>query len=140
MHVMLLVICLVFSSCASIINGPDQKVTILSEPSGADIAINGVEAGQTPATFRIIRAKDHVITLSKEGHHIHTVQLVRAISGVSLFYLLPGGLISAAIDSAEGSIYCFDDEVNVQLKELFDPSTVLVEHLDLLKSLSGHFQ
>lgn len=137
MYLLLILSCLLCSGCATIINGPDQKVTILSEPSGADIFINGQEAGKTPATFRMLRAKDHVITLHKQGHHVHTVELVRALSGVSVFYLLPGGLISAALDSADGSIYCFDDEVNVQLKELFDPSTVLTEHIDLLKSLSG---
>ena len=136
MHLILLLTCLLFTSCATLINGHDQKVTILSEPSGADIAIDGVESGTTPASVRLLRAQDHVITLSKDGHHVHTYDLVRSYSGVSVFYLLPGGLISAAVDRAKGTIYCFEDEVNVQLKELFDPSTVLTTHVDFLKSLS----
>ncbi len=132
------ILCLMFTSCATMINGHDQKVTILSDPAGANIAINGVEAGITPATFRIIRAKDHVITISKEGYHEHTAQLTRSISGVAALYLLPGGLISAAIDKADGkgALYCFDDKVDVSLKPLFDPATVMVVHLNILKALT----
>ena len=137
MYLLLAVISLLFTSCATLINGHDQKVTIVSEPSGADIAINGVESGKTPSTVRLVRATDHVITLSKEGHHVHTYNLVREVSGVSVLYLLPGGLLSAAIDTGEGSIYCFEDKVVVQLKELFDPLHVLTTHLDLLKSLGS---
>lgn len=131
---MFVIICLLFSSCATIINGPDQKVTILSDPAGADIEINGVEAGKTPSTFRIVRAKDHEITLSKEGYHVHTVKLERSISAVSAFYILPGGLLSAAIDTAEGSIFCFPDDVNVAMLPLFDPDFVVTSHINQLKS------
>lgn len=136
MYLVFVIICLLFSSCASIINGPDQKVTILSDPSGADITINGVEAGTTPATFRIIRAKDHVIALSKEGYHVATAELTRSLSGVSVFYLLPGGLISLAIDSVDGAAFCFQDEVDVTLIPLFDPATVIASHLDFLKAVT----
>ncbi len=136
MYLIFVVISLLFSSCATIINGHDQKVTILSEPEGADITINGVEAGKTPATFRIVRAKDHVICLSKEGYHVATAELTRSLSGVSIFYLLPGGLLSLAIDSQEGSVYCFPDKVDVMLKKLFDPDTVIAMHIDLLKSIT----
>lgn len=136
MRVLLVLICLVFTSCASIINGPDQEITILSKPSGADIAINGEEAGKTPATFRFIRAKDHVVTLSMEGYHVHTTELNRELSGVAAFYLLPGGLLSMAIDSGQSAAYCFADKVDVELMPLFDPATVMASHIDLLKSVT----
>ena len=137
MHLILVIICLLFSSCATIINGPDQKVTIVSDPSGADIEINGVEAGKTPATFRILRAKDHEITLSKEGYHVHTVKLERELSPIVALYILPGGLASAAIDTAQGTIYCFPDDVNVEMLPLFDPAFVVVSHINLLKSIAS---
>ncbi|MBS0638200.1 MAG: PEGA domain-containing protein, partial [Verrucomicrobia bacterium] len=124
-----------FTGCATIINGPDQKVTILSEPPGAHIAINGVEAGYTPATFKIIRAKDHVVTLSMEGYHTHDEELIRQLSGVTAFYILPGGLASMAVDSAQGTLWCFEDEVKVELKELFDPDTIIAKQMKLLKQL-----
>lgn len=140
MYLIFVVLSLLLTSCATIINGPDQKVSIYSDPAGADIEINGVEAGKTPATFRIKRAKDHVITLSKEGYHNNTTALTRSLSGVSVLYLLPGGLLSMAVDSAEGSAFCFPDEVSVELKELFDPATVMTAHLDLLKSVTSNLQ
>jgi len=137
MYLLYIIITLLFSSCATIINGPDQKISITSEPAGADIAINGVEAGKTPATFRIIRAKDHIITLSKEGYHVHNEELTRQISSVSVLYLLPGGLVSAAVDAAQdnGAIYCFKDKVAIELKPLFDPETVIVQQFQLLRNL-----
>ncbi len=135
MRLIAIFICLVFSSCASIINGPDQEITILSKPSGADVAIDGEEVGKTPSTVRILRASDHVVTLSMEGYHVQTTELTRELSGVSVFYLLPGGLLSMAIDSSKGAAYGFIDKVDVELMPLFDPATVVASHIDLLKSV-----
>ncbi len=135
MNLICLVICLLFSSCATIINGHDQKITIKSEPAGADIAIDGVEIGKTPTTFRIARATDHVVSLSMEGYHVHNEDLTREISGVCAFYILPGGIASLAVDTAEGTIYCFKDEVSVELKELFDPDTIIAQEFRLLRNL-----
>lgn len=123
------------SGCASIINGPDQKVTILSQPEGADILINGQEAGKTPATFMIVRSKNHEISVLKDGYHAETVQLKRSLSPVAIFYLLPGGLVSFGVDATQGSQFSFPDRVDVALKPLFHPQKVISQHLDLLKSL-----
>lgn len=130
--ILLLVVC---SSCASILNGPDQKVTIVSNPPGANIQINGQEAGITPATFRIIRAKNHVITLSKDGYHHDISDLKRTLSGVALFYLLPGGLLSAAIDATQGAAFSFPDKIERKLEPLFHPQTIIAAHLAVLKSV-----
>ena len=134
MRLVILLICLMFSSCATLINGHDQEITIVTDPEGAEICVNGVEAGVTPAKLRLIRAQDHVITLSKEGYHVHTKAMERSLSGVSIFYLLPGGLLSMAVDSTQGAAYCFDEKVEVVLTPLFHAPTVMASHLDVLKS------
>ncbi len=135
MYLICLVICLLFSSCATIINGHHQNISIVSEPEGAEIVIDGQEAGTTPATFRFERAKDHVVSLYKEGYHVHNEDLIREISGVTALYILPGGLASLAVDTAEGTIYCFKDEVSVELKPLFDPDTIIAQEFRLLRNL-----
>lgn len=106
---------LILSSCASIINGPDQKVRILSDPPGADITINGQLAGKTPAAFKLIRSKDHVIGLTLEGYIPQSKEVKRTLSGVAIFYLLPGGLLSFGVDATQGSQFCFPDEVHMKL-------------------------
>lgn len=136
MYLIFVVMCFLLTSCASIINGPDQQITILSNPAGAEIHIDGVEAGKTPATLRVLRAKDHTVCLYKEGYHMATAELTRSLSGVSVFYLLPGGLLSMAIDSQEGCLYSFPEKVDLVLKELFDPGTIMALHIDQLKSIT----
>jgi len=135
MIVIALLSVILLSSCASIINGPDQRVTILSQPAGADITINGQEAGKTPATFMLVRSKNHEVSLSREGYHIETVNVKRSLSPVAVLYFLPGGFVSFGIDAASGAQYAFPDRLDVLLKPLFDPQKVISAHLDLLKSL-----
>ena len=137
MQIMFVIICLLFSSCATIINGPDQKITVLSEPSGADITINGEEAGKTPKSFRVVRSKDHLICVSMPGYHTEVTELKRELSKVSLLYLLPGGLISMAIDSTQSAAFCFPDTVDVTLKPLFHKETVLAAHMRLLQHVTA---
>jgi hypothetical protein len=118
MVVILISILLILSSCASIINGPDQRVRVLSDPPGAEIKINGQVAGITPATFKLIRSKDHIISVSKEGYLEQSKDVKRSLSGVAILYLLPGGLVSFGIDATQGSQFCFPDQVHIKMPPL----------------------
>ncbi len=55
------------SSCAMIFNEKEVPLSINSNPSGADIFIDGRNFGKTPATF-MIEPKNYTVTLNKEGY------------------------------------------------------------------------
>ena len=55
------------SSCAMIAGDKRDSVSISSQPSGADIFIQGVNYGKTPATIKL-EAKNQKVVLVKEGY------------------------------------------------------------------------
>jgi len=55
------------TSCAYFFNDKEVDVSINSNPSGADIFIEGKNYGKTPATIHII-PKSYNVSLVKEGH------------------------------------------------------------------------
>jgi hypothetical protein len=63
----LLVLLSMSSSCALIMNDKNDQISINSEPSGADIFIEGKSYGKTPATINA-EAKNSTLVLTKEGY------------------------------------------------------------------------
>jgi hypothetical protein len=116
MAYILIAVMFLFTSCASIINGPDQRVSIQSDPPGADIELDGKHAGHTPTVLKILRNKDHVLVLTKEGYLAQKKNLKRELSSVAILYILPGGLASFALDATSGAQFCFPDKVDVKLE------------------------
>jgi hypothetical protein len=57
-----------FMSCATIIKGTSQEVTINSNVPGALIELNGVEIGRTPFTGKIKKHKKEFLKVSKPGY------------------------------------------------------------------------
>ena len=49
--------------CATIMQGSRQQMAISSNPSGAQVFLNGVERGMTPMVADLSRKEKHVITL-----------------------------------------------------------------------------
>lgn len=62
------------SSCAMIFNEKEVPLSINSNPSGADIFIDGQNFGKTPATI-MIEPKNYTVTLNKEGYGSAQFQL-----------------------------------------------------------------
>jgi streptogramin lyase len=85
-------------------------LTVTSSPSGADIFIDGVQVGTTPATFANILPGAHSITVTKIGYYGYYSDITVASGessavAVSLLSLGGGtGTISVRSDPAGGSI------------------------------------
>jgi len=75
------------SSCATIFSKSKDKVTFKSEPSGADVYIDGDKVGTTPFTKEFKRStfNKHYITIKKDGFDSQKFQLKKTVSGVALF-------------------------------------------------------
>ncbi len=108
------------SSCASIIHGTRQNVSVNSIPSGAKVIVKGVEMAKTPAVIELKRnVKDIVLRFEKDGYEPVEVALNRKVDGWVAGNIIFGGLIGLAIDFIDGAAYNLSpSEVNATLKEL----------------------
>jgi len=137
MKSMILVVFLAFSylilgGCATIINGTTQKIPVNTTPHGATAKNQDGVSCITPCGLELKRKQDHIITILKEGFVTQSVTCKHALSKTVVVYiLLPLGLISAAVDGANGSIYRLTpDSINLELKPVRAKLELPVEKLN----------
>jgi len=107
---------LVLSACGALFNGGPANVAFNSNPSGAQIWIDGTNRGVTPATLPLAKNKSYTVTFKKEGFPDTSYQLDRKISAGYVILDVLGGVIPIVVDAATGSWYVLSTkEVNVEL-------------------------
>lgn len=100
--VMILVLYLLISGCASIIHGTTQDIPIVTTPDGAIAKTgDGVEC-KTPCKLTLKRKQDHVIQIKKDGFEDYTVTCHHVVSGAVASDLITGGLIGWGVDALSG--------------------------------------
>lgn len=86
------------TGCATMAHGTSQAVTVISEPSSAQVFVNGRLAGTTPVQVDLERwRKGTVLRVEKEGFQTREIPLKRAVSGWTL-----GNLVFANPAIAQG--------------------------------------
>jgi hypothetical protein len=73
--------------CAVVTHGLHQKVDIASAPAGATVLVDGAEAGRTPLTVNLARAKSHRVELRKPGFAPAVATLVPRLTEYSNRFL-----------------------------------------------------
>lgn len=71
----ILVLIMVSSGCATIIDGSSQPVNFNSSPNGARIYVNGMEVGTTPLSMLMKRSKTTMILAKKNGYEDQSLLL-----------------------------------------------------------------
>lgn len=120
---------MLLSSCATILTGTTQRMTIDSTPQGAEIVIDGRIMGNTPSKVRIYRDINafiddgKAIELHMEGYYPDGYYLGTDIEPtVVLNVLMPFGF---ALDAITGAIMKYDsDYYNFRLIPLENTSTM----------------
>jgi hypothetical protein len=96
-----------FTSCATITRGSHDKLTVLSEPSGANVVLSSGEKGVTPTKFVKSRRDNFTVTVSKAGYIPQTVNVeskVSATGGTAIAgNVIVGGPIGAGVDAVSGA-------------------------------------
>ncbi len=93
------------SGCATVLNGSTQTIPVSSNPSGANILLNGQLVGKTPASVEIRRKRDHVVTLVKTGYYSASMPVTKK-RGVAVWgNILAGGLMGWGVDVSTGAQY-----------------------------------
>ncbi|MES1944800.1 hypothetical protein PC39_11812 [Salinisphaera sp. PC39] len=107
------------AGCASIIHGSTQEVEVSSEPSKAEVFINGNLRGTTPLSLSLKRKKRHVITVSLPGYRNREIALERRVDGWVWGNIILGGLIGLVIDASTGAMYRIEpDRLRAQLQPI----------------------
>lgn len=109
---------LLFSSCATIIHGSNQMVSISSNPSSALVTINNQEIGKTPVSTKLSRKDNHIVKIELEGYMPYETQFTRKVDAWIAGNIVFGGLIGLAVDAISGSMYKLTpDQIQAELRE-----------------------
>ncbi|MFP3868507.1 MAG: SHOCT domain-containing protein [Desulfobacteraceae bacterium] len=107
------------SGCATIIHGTTQEVAITTDPSEADLVVDGRERYKSPAKITMKRKEDHMVEVTKDGYQKETVNIKSVLSGAVAGNIIAGGLIGWGIDAASGGQYrLVPDHVDLRLRPL----------------------
>lgn len=91
------------SGCATIMTGIYQKVPVSSVPDGVTFQVDGKDFQNTPVKVRLRRYRDHVLTFTKDGYKSQTIKLLHVMSGAFCGNVFLGGPVGMAIDSWSGA-------------------------------------
>lgn len=101
---------LALAACSSFVEGTDQSVTVITNPSGATCTLEreGATIGAvnpTPGTVNVVKSKHSiVISCIRPGHETSVGTLVSSFEEMTFGNLLFGGLVGLAIDASSGAI------------------------------------
>lgn len=94
------------SSCATIVKGSTQVVTIDSNVKDAKILLDGKEIGVTPFSGKIAKSKSK-LTVSAPGYVTKEVALSKAIEPAFFGNIITGGTLGSITDFASGAAYSY---------------------------------
>jgi len=80
-----------------------------SEPSSADVLIDGQSSGKTPLTLKLIQKHDYTVTFRAPGHEDRTYRMNNHVGAAWIILDILGGVIPVVIDAATGSWYSLED-------------------------------
>ena len=94
----------VFTSCATILSGTSDEIYFSSDPKGADIMIDGLKVGKTPATVSIKSPGlgNKEVTLKLDGYEDRTFMLQKEFNVMAICNL--GGIPGWVIDILTGAV------------------------------------
>ncbi|MDD4012152.1 MAG: PEGA domain-containing protein [Sphaerochaetaceae bacterium] len=96
-------ICILLSSCATIMEDSTQTITIITDPQGAKVRVDGFERGITPTTVQLETKKAHIIELSKEGYQTTLVTIRKSLRwGYQVADLVLAPVVGNVIDLCTG--------------------------------------
>jgi hypothetical protein len=96
-----------FQGCATMIDGPTQKVHVNSEPAGAKVFVNGRPIGNTPATAVVSRWGMHRVRIEMAGYKPLEVSLEKKFNDYAGDNILLGG-VWIVVDAVTGAIFRLD--------------------------------
>ncbi len=115
---LLIVSCFViFSGCATLFKGGAPYVGVTSDPTGAQVYVNGMNRGTTPVSLKLEPQKTYDIEFKKEGYATRTYHIGNKLGAIWIVLDVLGGGIPLIIDAATGNWMELDqDNINAMLE------------------------
>lgn len=102
--------------CASILKGTSQEVFIVSEPSRAEVYIDGQLRGTTPLELKLETDETYVIEYRMDGYTTETFNISNSIGAGWIILDVVCGIVPVVVDAVTGAWYSLDeDNVSVVL-------------------------
>ncbi len=120
-----LVLALFAISCASIISGTSQNVSINSTPDGAKVVVKTsggmmVYNGTTPSTCKLQRKNEYIVYITMEGYKEQQVIIDHSFNAWVIGNLICGGVLGLIIDAVDGAMWNLEPEmIRVELITAF---------------------
>ena len=122
----LILLTLQISGCATIISKSNYPVLITSQPEGADIKITNekgviVSTGRTPTTINLaagagfFQGQNYTVTFTKEGYSEHKLQISR---GIDAWYIVGNFFIGLNKPKFPTKLFTQEKEAVIWLKKM----------------------
>jgi len=96
--------------CASILKGTSQDVFLVSEPSKAEIYIDGQLRGTTPLELELETDKMYVVEYRMDGYTTQTFNISNSIGAGWIILDVVCGLVPVVVDAVTGAWYSLDED------------------------------
>lgn len=109
---LIIVSSVLLNSCATLISGTKQNVSIKTDPSGARVFVDGKDQNViTPCNIDVKRKKEVVYTFQKEGYKDGKVTENAKFNTTVLWNILLGGIPGFIVDFSSGANNKYQDNV-----------------------------
>lgn len=106
------------NGCATIFHGSTDKINFSSDPTGAQVYVNGQLMGITPLEIKLESKHTYNIEFRKEGYANKTVVVTNSVGAGWIILDVLFGLVPIIVDAATGNWYSLDQEhVNAALEK-----------------------
>ncbi len=93
-----------FPGCATMLSGPRQEIRVRSQPTAAEVFLNGKRVGTTPATVFVSRWGSHRVRMEMPGYQPYEVKLEKVLNSNTTGDVLLGG-VWIVVDVLTGAIF-----------------------------------
>ena len=106
-QITLIILCMTLTACGTLFDRTTDNISFTSEPTSANIYLNGRLMGRTPTTFQVSRSPlsgpTPQIAVEKEGYKRQSFELSKELNKIAIFNLC--FLASWATDLVSGAVW-----------------------------------
>jgi hypothetical protein len=115
------------AGCATIVEGSDQSVTVITDPAGAECELRRqgevlAVINPTPGTVTVDKSQHNItVRCRREGFEDAVGTFDSEFQGMTAGNILFGGVIGLGVDAASGAMHEYDNTVTIILREAEEP-------------------
>jgi len=94
-------VALATSGCGLLVHGTRSEVPVRSDPSGAEVWVDGRLVGETPLRLRLKSSRDHTVELRRPGYASQTYRLEAHVEAAFVILdIALTGVVGVVVDAA----------------------------------------